>query len=106
MTTRHLPHTSGLGFDPRGGVRSVAVNLLGTWHYAGRLWNTRGPPGIRPPSQNLSEMIARLAELPLAAEPGTVCQYSVDYDVMGLIIERVSGKSRWKHISGNRYSNP
>jgi CubicO group peptidase (beta-lactamase class C family) len=38
-------------------------------------------------------MIARLAELPLAADPGTVYQYSVGYDVMGLIIERVSGTS-------------
>jgi CubicO group peptidase (beta-lactamase class C family) len=38
-------------------------------------------------------MIARLAQLPLAAEPGTAHQYSVGYDIMGLIIERVSGKS-------------
>jgi CubicO group peptidase (beta-lactamase class C family) len=42
---------------------------------------------------SLSEMIARLAQLPLAAEPGTAHQYSVGYDIMGLIIERVSGKS-------------
>jgi CubicO group peptidase (beta-lactamase class C family) len=30
--------------------------------------------------------------LPLAAEPGTSYQYSVGYDAVGLIIERVSGK--------------
>jgi CubicO group peptidase (beta-lactamase class C family) len=37
--------------------------------------------------------LVRVAELPLAAEPGTAYQYSIGYDVMGLIIERVSGKS-------------
>jgi hypothetical protein len=39
------------------------------------------------------DMINRLAELPLAAELGTTYQYSIGQDVMGLVIERVSGKS-------------
>jgi CubicO group peptidase (beta-lactamase class C family) len=36
-------------------------------------------------------MVARLAEIPLAAEPGTMWRYSVGLDVMGLVIQRVSG---------------
>jgi CubicO group peptidase (beta-lactamase class C family) len=50
-------------------------------------------PGYGPPVKSLSQLIARLAELPLAADPGTVYQYSIGYDVMGHIIERLSGKS-------------
>jgi CubicO group peptidase (beta-lactamase class C family) len=37
-------------------------------------------------------MIERVAKLPLAFEPGTKWQYSIGLDVMGLVIERVSGK--------------
>ncbi len=37
-------------------------------------------------------MVKRLAEVPLTAEPGTVWRYSVGLDVMGLVIQRVSGK--------------
>jgi Beta-lactamase len=56
-------------------------------------YGTQGRAGYGPQAKNLSEMIAHLAELPLAADPGTVYQYSVGYDVMGIIIERISGKS-------------
>lgn len=37
-------------------------------------------------------MVERVAGLPLAAEPGTVWSYSIGLDVMGLVIERTSGK--------------
>jgi CubicO group peptidase (beta-lactamase class C family) len=96
MTMRHLlTHTSGLSYW----IPTAGSDLLpSTYRERGitpgdAYYGIQGRPGYGPQAKNLSEMIARLAELPLASEPGTVYQYSVGYDVMGLIVERVSGKS-------------
>ena len=40
-----------------------------------------------------SEFIAALAKAPLINEPGTVWDYGVSVDVLGLVIEAISGKS-------------
>ena len=37
-------------------------------------------------------MVTRVVDLPLACEPGTAWNYSIGADVMGLVIERVTGK--------------
>jgi CubicO group peptidase (beta-lactamase class C family) len=42
-------------------------------------------------SKDLDEFVARLAELPLRFEPGTRYHYSVATDVLGAMIERLSG---------------
>jgi CubicO group peptidase (beta-lactamase class C family) len=42
---------------------------------------------------DLREMIARLATVPLAHQPGTLWRYSLSMDVQGAIIERLSGQS-------------
>jgi len=95
MTMRHLlTHTSGLAYW----IPSAGSDLLPTIYRERGItpgdYGIRGKrPGYGPQVKSLSEMIVRLAELPLAAEPGTAYQYSVGYDVMGHIIERVSGKS-------------
>lgn len=39
-----------------------------------------------------AEMLRRLAQLPLAHQPGTTFRYSVSTDVLGLLLERVTGK--------------
>jgi CubicO group peptidase (beta-lactamase class C family) len=41
--------------------------------------------------QSLAEMITKLAKLPLAHHPGEVWEYSVSVDVLGRVIEVVSG---------------
>jgi CubicO group peptidase (beta-lactamase class C family) len=95
MTMRHLlTHTSGLAYW----IPAAGSDLLPTVYRERGItpgdYGIRGVrPGYGPQVKTLSEMIARLAELPLVADPGTVYQYSVGYDVMGLIIERVSGTS-------------
>ena len=38
------------------------------------------------------EMLKRLAAIPLLYQPGTTFEYSVSMDVMGLLLERISGK--------------
>jgi CubicO group peptidase (beta-lactamase class C family) len=42
-------------------------------------------------SENLREFIAKLADLPLRFEPGTRFHYSVATDVLGAMVERLSG---------------
>ncbi|MGB8843176.1 MAG: serine hydrolase domain-containing protein [Aliidongia sp.] len=43
--------------------------------------------------QSNDEMVAKLGQLPLIAEPGTVWAYSVATDVLGRLVEVVSGQS-------------
>lgn len=43
-------------------------------------------------SSTLSEMIAKLPRLPLAAQPGTAFMYGMQHDIQGALIERISGQ--------------
>jgi CubicO group peptidase (beta-lactamase class C family) len=47
--------------------------------------------GLASRPATLDELVARVAELPLAYEPGTVLHYSIGFDVMALVIQRLSG---------------
>jgi len=78
MTIRHLlTHTSGLAYpDPEwSGVSNIYAD-------AG-IWN----------AGSLEEFASRIASLPLAAQPGTAWNYGVSMDVLGRLIEVVSGVS-------------
>ena len=44
-------------------------------------------------ANNLADMVARLAPLPLAYQPGSRWRYSLSMDVQGAIIERLSGQT-------------
>jgi len=83
ITIRHLlTHTAGFG---------MAGMTLGTLYAEHGI--TPGAPGTaqgHAPS-TLADMGARLATLPLAAEPGTRFDYSVALDVLGLVIQVASG---------------
>jgi len=94
MTMRHLlTHSSGLSYwmpSADAGVLSTAYRERGITpgNYGARL----NRPGYGPQARNLTEMVERVAELPLLCEPGTAYNYSIGLDVMGLVIERVTGK--------------
>jgi CubicO group peptidase (beta-lactamase class C family) len=85
ITIRHLfTHTSGLsyGFDPEDPVD--------------RLYNELGAslirffaPGSRAGNKDLVEA---LVKLPLAFQPGTQWRYSLSIDVLGYLVELISGK--------------
>jgi CubicO group peptidase (beta-lactamase class C family) len=94
MTVRHLlTHTSGLAYwIPAMGSDPLPSAYRARGITPGDYGRPQGRPGYGPQATSLTDMIARVAELPLAADPGTVYQYSMGYDVMGLIIERVTGK--------------
>ncbi|MFX7849498.1 serine hydrolase domain-containing protein, partial [Acinetobacter baumannii] len=73
-----LTHTSGLSygiFDP-GSVLFKGYN----------------DAGVLNPLTPLTDMIDQLADLPLSYHPGTSWEYSVATDVLGHIVEVVSGK--------------
>ncbi|HUN53164.1 MAG TPA: serine hydrolase domain-containing protein [Candidatus Sulfotelmatobacter sp.] len=72
-----LRHTSGLTYGQFGRSlvkqATVAANVMA-------------------PDQTLAEFVARLARLPLAYQPGTTWDYGVSTDVLGRIVEVVSGR--------------
>ena len=43
--------------------------------------------------QTNEELVAKLAKLPLMFEPGTTWEYSMSTDVLGRVVEVVSGQS-------------
>jgi CubicO group peptidase (beta-lactamase class C family) len=90
MTMRHLlTHTSGLTYTIMGdGPVQRAYRRAGIFPFTGELG---GAPGDGAQVADLDEMVRRLADIPLLAEPGTAMNYSVSLDVMGLVIQRASG---------------
>ncbi|HEU4891085.1 MAG TPA: serine hydrolase domain-containing protein [Vicinamibacterales bacterium] len=102
MTIRHLlTHTAGLVYwtplhDTDALSAAYRVRGITPGNYGAGLIR----PGYGPQAVGLDDMVKRLAEVPLAAEPGTVWRYSVGLDVMGLVIQRVTGKPLGWSIRG------
>jgi CubicO group peptidase (beta-lactamase class C family) len=72
-----LRHTSGIvygGFTPNTRIKELYEKNEVTWD------------GVTPGDQ-----IDRLAKVPLAHQPGTTWEYSLSTDVLGRVIEKVSG---------------
>lgn len=89
ITVRHLlTHTAGLTYamlEPPGGP----------YHQA------RVSDGLDQPGLSADENLRRIASVPLSFAPGTQWRYSVAYDVLGLLLERATGKplpELWKHL--------
>lgn len=79
-----LRHTSGLvygGFTGHLGVKEAYAK-------EGVDWN-----GVTP-----TEQIERLAKVPLAHQPGTAWEYSLSTDVLGRVIEAVTGAPLGQHL--------
>ena len=70
-----MTHTAGFIY----GGGTDAVNEL--WKRA-NIWQVK----------SLNEFVDRLAPLPLAHDPGTKFEYSVSIDVLGALVEKVSGQ--------------
>ena len=85
MTIRHLlTHSSGLTYSITGdGPVQRAYRVAGITPGA--------PKGDGPQVRDLDELVGKLADIPLIAEPGSAYNYSVSLDVLGLVIQRVSG---------------
>ncbi len=96
MTMRQLvTNTSGLGSWTPGSDSGEALHRLYRERGVtpGNYGKGRDRPGYGEQPKSLEQLIERVAELPLAHEPGTVLHYSIGFDVMALVIQRVSGMS-------------
>jgi CubicO group peptidase (beta-lactamase class C family) len=93
ITIRHLvTHTSGLGYSiiQRGPIKT-AFEEKGL--VAGVISRVQIPGLFRgTPVNSLAAFADGLAEMPLVYEPGTKWSYSVGLDLMGRVIEVVTGK--------------
>ena len=81
ITIRHLlTHTAGLGYGPRQSSeeRRRQYAELGL--------------GIHPRNMDRSEFLKAISRAPLSAAPGTQWDYGYATDVLGLVIEQVSGR--------------
>jgi CubicO group peptidase (beta-lactamase class C family) len=84
ITFWHLfTHTSGLGYgfgEPADPVDKIYqdANLI------------RSPLTLQVP---LPELVRRISRLPLVAQPGATWHYSLSHDVLGYLIELISGKT-------------
>jgi CubicO group peptidase (beta-lactamase class C family) len=77
-----LMHTSGLCY------RMIDRPILG------RLYAEAGIcDGLTPSDHSLAENVRRLAKLPLLHQPGTAWEYGLNTDVLGRLVEVVSGQS-------------
>ena len=74
-----LTHTSGLSYPFNPGVLPAAMSEQDVV--------------FKPNQGKLQAMVAVLADYPLAFQPGTRWEYSVSIDVLGRVVEIVSGKS-------------
>jgi CubicO group peptidase (beta-lactamase class C family) len=89
ITIRHLlTHTAGFTYHIKSdGPLQRLYRENGLFAQGRAYWPS---PGDGPLPPTLDVFAERLAALPLAAEPGTRWEYSVAFDVLGLVIERAS----------------
>lgn len=81
-----LRHTSGLTY---AGFGDTAVQML--WRDA----------DLANETQTNADLVAKLASLPLLFEPGTTWEYSMSTDVLGRVVEVVSGESLADFFAGH-----
>jgi CubicO group peptidase (beta-lactamase class C family) len=59
--------------------------------------------GVDPLTLGADEWLARLAELPLAFQPGAGWRYHHSYAVLGILIARVTGRSLGEHLADDLF---
>ena len=81
-----LRHTSGLTYAFMG---TSKINLM------------YKEAGLSNPDQTLEEMVMKISKLPLVSQPGTRWGYSRSTDVLGRVIEKISGMTLDKYVEQN-----
>jgi CubicO group peptidase (beta-lactamase class C family) len=81
-----MRHTSGLTYGGRGD------------HPIAKFY----PTGTQPPMEgDINAFIERITKLPLAHQPGTAFEYGFSTDVLGAVIEKVSGQRLGEYLQAN-----
>lgn len=93
ITIRHLlTHTAGLGYTiiSKGPIQKA---YLDNGINPGQVSKARLPGiDVGAPTPDIQTFMDRLATLPLVYQPGTRWSYSISIDVLGYVVEKVSGK--------------
>jgi CubicO group peptidase (beta-lactamase class C family) len=93
ITLRHLlTNTSGYGMIIEASPLQEAMAENGT------------EAGPEPPAIGADEWLRRLAELPLAFQPGEGWRYHHSFGVLGILISRVTGRPLGEHLADDVFS--
>jgi CubicO group peptidase (beta-lactamase class C family) len=90
ITLRHLlTNTSGYGMVIQASPLQQAMAANGT------------EAGPEPPAMGADQWLRRLAELPLAFQPGEGWRYHHSFGVLGILISRVAGRPLGDHLAAD-----
>lgn len=81
-----LRHTSGLTYPETTANQTLRQTLIE------RGFHTAGGPEYDARALSPEEFVGRLAQAPLMHQPGTTYEYSLSTDVLGRVVEKVSGQ--------------
>lgn len=81
-----LRHTSGLTYPETTANQTLRQTLIE------RGFHTAGGPEYDARALSPDEFVGRLAQAPLMHQPGTTYEYSLSTDVLGRVVEKVSGQ--------------
>ena len=85
MTVKHLlTHTAGLSYG-------WSSHPADDYYRDGNIWS----------SESLDDFTKKISEFPLRFEPGSKYYYSVSVDILGVLIQRISGLSLDKYLTQN-----
>jgi CubicO group peptidase (beta-lactamase class C family) len=88
ITLRHLlTNTSGYGMAIQASPLREAMTANGT------------EAGPEPPAMGADEWLSRLADLPLAFQPGEGWRYHHSFGVLGILLSRVAGRPLDEHLA-------
>jgi CubicO group peptidase (beta-lactamase class C family) len=92
ITLRHLlTNTSGYGMAIQASPLQEAMAANGT------------EAGPEPPAMGADDWLRRLAELPLAFQPGEGWRYHHSFGVLGILISRVTGRPLGQHLADDLF---
>jgi CubicO group peptidase (beta-lactamase class C family) len=75
-----LTHTAGISYGSGPAEKAWRDAGLSSWYFADR-------------SEPVSSFVARMASLPMAAQPGEKFVYGYSTDILGVVVEKLSGTS-------------
>jgi CubicO group peptidase (beta-lactamase class C family) len=75
-----LSHTAGISYGTGPGEKAWKDAGVYGWYFADK-------------TAPVSEVVAKMAKLPMAAQPGEQWVYGYNTDILGVVIEKLSGKS-------------
>jgi CubicO group peptidase (beta-lactamase class C family) len=75
-----LTHTAGVSYGTGPGAQAWRDAGIGGWYFADR-------------KEPVSAVVARMAALPMAAQPGEQFVYGYNTDILGVVVEKLSGQT-------------